>query len=450
MAASNHLPPAEFDHQTNNFASWLQSSQRVSVNPNITIRDLRSAGAGRGIIATAPLAKDELLFSIPRSSVLTLETSDLNALLGKELRKLESPWLSLILVLIYETRPDSPWKPYMDILPREFDTLMYWTPEELSLLRGSAVLNKIGRDEAEEQFATVLWPIIQSRPDVFQATEAWGSKEAFLQAAHRMGSIIMSYSFDLDIVSEQSPIPTDEDDEEEEEGVCKAMVPLADMLNADADQNNCRLFQTPQFLEMRTIIPVPVGAELFNDYGPLPRSDLLRRYGYITPNYTPYDVVEVSAEAIISACDAESGKQDRLDYLLEEDVLDDAYDFDLSLEVPEEILVVMQTLLMTDDEFADYKRKGKVPRPKLVPVTDRLLRVLQNRLGDYETSIEEDEALLKNSEVMGRRRMAIEVRLGEKKILKGVLDEVVRQTDGKRGMGGGEPKVEDVKRPKLS
>lgn len=50
---------------------------------------------------------------------------------------------------------------------------------------------------------------------------------------------------------------------------------------------------------MLTIKPIASGEEIFNDYGELPRSDLLRRYGYITENYKIYDEVEVYAEDII-------------------------------------------------------------------------------------------------------------------------------------------------------
>lgn len=50
---------------------------------------------------------------------------------------------------------------------------------------------------------------------------------------------------------------------------------------------------------MKSIQPISKGDEIFNDYGPLPSSDLLRRYGYITPNYTQYDVVEVSRSLIV-------------------------------------------------------------------------------------------------------------------------------------------------------
>lgn len=43
------------------------------------------------------------------------------------------------------------------------------------------------------------------------------------------------------------------------------------------------------------------GQEIFNDYGQRPRSDLLRRYGYITDNAKQWDVVEVDRETVVHA-----------------------------------------------------------------------------------------------------------------------------------------------------
>ena len=51
---------------------------------------------------------------------------------------------------------------------------------------------------------------------------------------------------------------------------------------------------------MKALTPIAAGQEIFNDYGSLPRSDLLRRYGYITRNYAKYDVVEISLDLIKS------------------------------------------------------------------------------------------------------------------------------------------------------
>lgn len=38
---------------------------------------------------------------------------------------------------------------------------------------------------------------------------------------------------------------------------------------------------------------LPAGSEILNYYGPLPTSELLRRYGYVTPEHRRYDVVEL-------------------------------------------------------------------------------------------------------------------------------------------------------------
>lgn len=41
------------------------------------------------------------------------------------------------------------------------------------------------------------------------------------------------------------------------------------------------------------------GKEIFNDYGQRPRSDLLRRYGYITDNSKKWDVVELDRNMVL-------------------------------------------------------------------------------------------------------------------------------------------------------
>lgn len=44
---------------------------------------------------------------------------------------------------------------------------------------------------------------------------------------------------------------------------------------------------------MTAIKRIQKGDEIFNDYGALPRPDLLRRYGYITDEYKKWDVVDL-------------------------------------------------------------------------------------------------------------------------------------------------------------
>lgn len=57
-------------------------------------------------------------------------------------------------------------------------------------------------------------------------------------------------------------------------------------------------------MTMISLKSIKKGEELFNDYGQLPRSDLLRRYGYITDRYKQWDVVELSIDALKDCCNA--------------------------------------------------------------------------------------------------------------------------------------------------
>lgn len=249
---------------------------------------------------------DEELFAVPRSLVLHKASSELYHKIPGSFAHL-GPWDSLIIVIIYEfLRGDaSPWFPYLQLLPTTFDTLMFWTPEELSELRGSAVVDKIGREAAEENWSKTIIQIMLSNEELFPvpASDLESRESRFLELAHMAGSMIMAYAFDIEDESGKNDEDAADDGEsdlteDDEDNPAKAMVPFADMLNADANRNNARLFHEDHFLIMKATKDIKSGDDIFNDYGPLPRSDLLRMYGYITDNYSAFDVVEISANLL--------------------------------------------------------------------------------------------------------------------------------------------------------
>lgn len=179
---------------------------------------------------------------------------------------------------------------------------MFWSPEELEELQASAVRVKIGREEADEGFKQGVLPVVKSHADVFYlpGSNVLGDSE-LLALAHRMGSTIMAYAFDLE--RDESTLEVDEDgyaEEEDDDWLPKGMVPLADMLNSDAIFN-ARLYYGADALTMKSLVDIQPGEEILNDYGSLPRSDMLRRYGYITPAYAPFDVAEVEKELLVEA-----------------------------------------------------------------------------------------------------------------------------------------------------
>lgn len=125
------------------------------------------------------------------------------------------------------------------MLPKDhFNTLMYWSDAELEELQASTVRNKIGRAAADQMIRKHVVATIERYPDVFfPAAVERLAREEIESLGHRMGSTIMAYAFDLESDQEKN---VDEDGyatDDEDVLLPKAMVPLADMLNADVDYN---------------------------------------------------------------------------------------------------------------------------------------------------------------------------------------------------------------------
>ncbi|KAK8169952.1 SET domain-containing protein RMS1 [Phyllosticta citrichinensis] len=440
--------PDDFEARSADFLSWL-SSRSCTVSPKIQLADLRRHGAGRGVVAIQDIAEGEALFSIPRSNILSAATSSLSTAAPQVLDQLD-PWSSLIVTMIYEylRGSDGAWKPYFDVLPVSFNTLMFWSQEELANLQASAVTQKIGKAHADETFKQAIIPLIRNHAGAFfpDGTGTSVSDDELLALAHRMGSTIMAYAFDIE-QEDNAGKDVDEDgyaSEEEEADLPKGMVPLADMLNADADKNNARLHYGADALTMEALRDIRAGEELFNDYGPLPRSDLLRRYGYITSLYEKYDVVELQTDLIVGVARGEGRlSADELDaklgYLEEEGLQEAGYDIHRNPLDPEdefsifdeEMRVLLATLLLPQAEFERIKRKGKLPKPSVTHEMAQILqKAVQLRKSQYQTSLEEDRRLASSGVSSPRLKMALAVRIGEKAILAmagQVLDRTLEQ-----------------------
>jgi len=108
---------------------------------------------------------------------------------------------------------------------------MFWSEEELVELKGTEVASRIGKAKSEEQYVTLLLPIIEANPALFDM------KKCGLDAFHRMGSLVLAYSFGRNAHGHDGE-DYEESDEDEKEKNDIAMVPLADMLNANPQLNN--------------------------------------------------------------------------------------------------------------------------------------------------------------------------------------------------------------------
>ncbi|KAI9830969.1 MAG: hypothetical protein M1826_004086 [Phylliscum demangeonii] len=168
----------------------------------------------------------------------------------------------------YLRGPGSRWKPYFDAHPHTFNTVV--SGPRMSLQNFKPALHA----------HVALFPA-PSTPSTSDAPRALSEAEC-IALCQRMRTIVLAYSFNL--------MKDDEDDndststassEDEDEG---SLVTVSDhgtfdaewrcpqqRLNADRD-GQARLFSRTITLTMRSISSIPQGAEIFNDYGPLPHS----------------------------------------------------------------------------------------------------------------------------------------------------------------------------------
>lgn len=191
---------------------------------------------------------------------------------------------------------------------------------------------------------------------------------------------------------------------------------------------------------MKATKHIKAGEEIFNDYGPLPRSDLLRMYGYVTDNYAQYDVVEFEHDLLVDVAGVRDPSknpawlkwEEKLDEL---GIIDDGYSLQkppyatrLDGALPEHFRMLLRGLCMD----ANATKLPKLEKTDSITIQEaELLSALtRKKLSEYETSLDKDESLYRSlnrngsggSVITKRMEMALEVRIGEKQILQHLID----------------------------
>lgn len=416
----------DFATKTEKFVEWL-ANQDVEISNKVEVQDLRSIGQGRALIATEDISLDEDLFKLPKSIFLNATNNSLIAdrpdLSDKVLGL--SQWEALIFVLVYEWQvkgAESKWKPYFDVLPindtenYNFDQLIFWSEEEVALLKPSFITKRIGKSSAEALLQKVR-EIIQS----FGITEL---EDVSQQTLHKAAALIMSYSFD---VQREEPLDTHQEEEESDDvdvngsAYIKSMLPLADTLNADTKGHNASLMNQEQNLIMRSIKDIKKGEQVFNTYSDHPNSEILRRYGYVEPEGSLADFAEISLEQIKNYFSentslSASNVDDIISILLEvqeeedEEFVIDSYDCYVSGEAIFELIFVVQLLTVlaginNEQTFNDreLESKGRAIRRvfkkcyqllesgKLTEdLRTNIIKIIKARMSDYKSIENED------------------------------------------------------------
>lgn len=232
-------------------------------------------------------------------------------------------------------------------------------------------------------------------------------------------------------------------------------------------------------MSVTSLRPIGAGEEVLNYYGPHPNSELLRRYGYVTSKHSRYDVVEIgidiveecvkkalnlSADTWAQVVGSPSRRQSCSLTVIQKtrvdpEELDDAFVFERESGTPDSTGTIHEPAeFQAPPEELEHAVKEllriiKHLDPAAVPdkrkrdgiIKSVILASLKSKQAEYPTTIQEDEALLSSSGVSGRRRMAIEVRLGEKKLLEEAISQMTSRAADDEGNDEDEPSAKRKK-----
>ncbi|KAI9870720.1 MAG: hypothetical protein M1823_008658, partial [Watsoniomyces obsoletus] len=125
---------------------------------------------------------------------------------------------------------------------------------------------KIGKEESDDMLRKRVVKIVQANSKIFFPTgAALLNEDELLALAHRMGSTVMAYAFDLDNANDESEDEEDGWVEDRDDKTMLGMVPMADILNANAEFN--AHVNHGESLEVTSLrAELKAGAEILNYY----------------------------------------------------------------------------------------------------------------------------------------------------------------------------------------
>ncbi|KAF0912980.1 hypothetical protein E2562_019784 [Oryza meyeriana var. granulata] len=378
---------------------------------------------GLGLVAARDLPRGEVLAEVPKKLWMDADAvaaSDLGrAIGGGELR----PWVAVALLLLREAArgADSPWAPYLAILPRQTDSTIFWSEEELLEIQGTQLLSTtMGvKEYVQSEFDSVEAEIINANKELFPGIVTF---DDFLWAFGILRSRVFAGL----------------------RGDKLALIPLADLVNHSDDITSKEssweikgkgLFGRDVVFSLRTPVDVKSGEQIYIQYD-LDKSnaELALDYGFTELN-SSRDAYTLTLEI----SESDPFYDDKLDIAELNGMGETAY-FDIVLgeSLPPQMLPYLRLLCLggTDAFLLEALFRNSVWGHLELPVSpdneEAICQVIRNAcesaLGAYHTTVQEDEELLKSKNLQPRLQIAVEVRAGEKKVLQ-QIDDIFKQRE---------------------
>jgi len=213
---------------------------------------------------------------VPKSHLITLEMAkdtSISKLIIKNKLDLLSPKHSFLstFLLTERRKPDSFWRPYLDVLPQEYDCLpIFYSEKELSWLEGAPFLDQV--NDKIEDMKKDYNAIIEVAPEM----EEFPFKE-FCWARMTASSRIFGLKIEGKKTDAFVPLAGNTNKEHDME-----MLTLLDMLNhRRPKQTSWAYDQEKAAFVIKAIDDIPRGEQVYDSYGKKCNSRFLMNYGFI-------------------------------------------------------------------------------------------------------------------------------------------------------------------------
>ncbi|XP_073828279.1 actin-histidine N-methyltransferase-like [Musca autumnalis] len=382
-------------------------------------------GYDLGLKATRDIKKDEILFGIPHKMVLSEEHEDCAFV-----RDFFQPSnLKLAFLLMVEAlKPNSFWKSYIDLLPETYNTVLYFTVEEMTQLKGS---NALAAALKQCRLIARLYAVIYHWPS--SQIPMTDFKELFHYDLYRWAVST--------VMTRENLIPRTKPKREGDlSDTIAALIPFWDMANHRDGTITTFFNMETQQVESSAQEDYNKGEQIFIYYGDRTNSDLMIHNGFINPS-NPKD--KVSIKLGLSPSDVLFEKRAKLLELLKIPKNSELKVLPSPDFISPELLAFVRVFNMNEEQLDHWITSERAM--DLLHIDCALETTLETKTWQYlqtrlmlllrvfPQTLEEDEqqlALVKEQKLAmsSRAAMILEYRVLEKRILAAALDYAKQRT----------------------
>ncbi|XP_043686728.1 actin-histidine N-methyltransferase isoform X1 [Vespula pensylvanica] len=394
------------------FMSWLKEND-VNVDGASIVG---FAGYDLGLRAERDFLENEPILEIPRKLIFSTQTAapELESFQRDPLIQ-QMPQVALAIALLIEKyKENSKWKPYFDILPTSYNTVLYMNLLEMKELKGSLTLETALKQvrNITRQY-TYFNRVFQNGDDaVSNLLRDFFSYDDYIWAVST-------------VMTRQNLIPS-----EDGSSMIHALIPMWDMCNHEEGRITTGFNTTSDCCECYAMRDFKKGEQIFISYGSRTNSDFLVHSGFVCLE-NKKDGVRLP----LGISKSDPLRKERIE-LLEKLGLPATGDFLLKAgtePISDSLLAFLRVFNMRKIELTHWLKSDKVTDLKHVDcaldtiVEENVMKFLLDRLklliAKYPSTIEEDLEKL-NTRLPKMQRLIVQLRVSEMKILLNALDYV--------------------------